>query len=61
MWMLWFLITLVGLCLVLSMFDAPPARVPVRQRFRAGTGDPGGRMNDADADCREISERGRPR
>jgi hypothetical protein len=49
MWIL--LMTLVGLCLILSMFDRPPVSVPV-PLYRRGGGDavPSWRIDDPEAD-----------
>ena len=51
MWIV--LMTMVGVCLVLSMFDRPPANVPV-PLCRRGGGDavPSARIDDPEADGR---------
>ena len=36
MWTLWLLLMAVGICLVLSLIDSPPARVPDRARCGGG-------------------------
>jgi len=52
MWIL--LMTLVGICLILSMFDRLPVSVPV-PLYRRGGGDavPSCRIDDPEADGRE--------
>lgn len=56
MWMLWLLMTGVGACLILSMFDGPPLKVPVQVRPSDGAAAVAShRIDDEEADCREVS------
>lgn len=59
MWMVWFLMTLVGVSLVLSLFERPPiaVAVPLFERDGEDAVD-SGRLDDPDASRREIFARG---
>jgi hypothetical protein len=62
MWMVWFLMTLIGVCLVLSLFERPPIAVSVSVFERDGEGVVASRrLDDPDASRREVSARGGPR
>jgi hypothetical protein len=59
MWMVWFLMTLIGVCLVLSLFERPPIAVSVSVFERDGEDVVACRcLDDPDASGHEISARG---
>ena len=58
MWMVWFLATLVGVSLVLSLFDRPPIAVSVPLLESDGEDAVAFCLDDPDAIGREISARG---
>jgi hypothetical protein len=58
MWMVWFLVTLVGVSLILSLFDRPPIAVFVPFESDGADAVASRRLDNPDASGGEISARG---